>query len=178
MENIADDIDPVNPTIAKAKIHCGQNALLCKKPWYILPYSEIAWAYQHESRVNGITVEKFICLRTKSGKKYTLNCSAEEFQMILGTFLIHHNPNIILGYGVEQIAKYDAINPNSGKIWKCKRIIPGIILLIFSVLMFAVSITSNGEVNIMGWILPVVALVAGGLLTAIGIRGKKDKDKQ
>ena len=107
MENVADDIALDAPTLPRSKIYCGQRALLCKKPCTVIPYSEIAWVHLYERKLYGIiTVEKAIIVYTNDGKKFSLNSDVDEFKWLLENYIIPNSPNIIVGYGNAQKARY------------------------------------------------------------------------
>lgn len=106
LQNVADDIVLSRPTLPRSKIYCGQYALFSKKPCAIIPYAQIAWVHLYERRAYGIAVEKAVIVYTMDGKKFALNSHTEEFQWLLENYIITHSPNIILGYGAEQKARY------------------------------------------------------------------------
>ena len=109
LEHIASDVDINNPTYPKAKICCGNYALVFRDSGIILPYSELIWAYAYEHRINGIRVEKSFRIHTKNGRMYTLFLTPEEFVVFLKKYVIQHSPNFILGYGPQQQNTYNQI---------------------------------------------------------------------
>ncbi len=111
--NIADDIILGNPTLPKSKIYCGKNALLCNKPFAIIPYSEIAWVHLYVRKLYGvITVEKEVVVYTKDGKKFSLRADENEFQWLLENYIVKFSPNVVIGFGKKQKMRYRQLNPN------------------------------------------------------------------
>lgn len=107
-EKMVDDI-PTNPTLPKSRIYCGSTAFLSKKPFVIVPYSEIAWVYMQVNKAYGITVEKQVHIYCKSGKHFILRADVEELKWLLETCISKFNQNIIVGYGAEQERQYKAV---------------------------------------------------------------------
>lgn len=108
LENTVDDI-PANPTLPKSKIYCGSKAFFSKKPFTVIPYSEIAWVYMQVNKAYGITVAKQVHIYCRNGKHFILRADVEEIKWLLENCLLKFNPNIIIGYGFEQKKQYKAI---------------------------------------------------------------------
>lgn len=108
LEDIVDDI-PINPTLQKSKIHYGSKAFFSKKPFTIIPYSEIAWVYMQVNKAYGITVAKQVHVYYKNGKHFILRADVEELKWLLVNCLLKFNQNIIIGYGFEQKKQYKAV---------------------------------------------------------------------
>lgn len=115
MENIADDIILEKPTLPKTKIYCGRKAFYSKKPNVIIPYSEIAWVHLFEQRAYGIPVQKSVIIYTKDGIKFSLKSDENEVKWLLSNYLMPNSPNLIIGYGAAQNARYKALYPNASK---------------------------------------------------------------
>ncbi len=112
LEHIADDMQLSEPITLKSKIYCGEKVIFAKKFGVIVPYDQIAWMYRYQRRVNGITVEKYISLHTKSGKKipiYTKLKEFEENEKIVFEHVIKKCPNLLIGYGKEQKQDYKRV---------------------------------------------------------------------
>lgn len=107
-ENIVDDI-PVNPTLPKSKIYCGSKAFLSKKPFAVIPYSEIAWVYMQVNKAYGITVAKQVHICCRNGNHFVLRADVDEFKLMLASCLSNFNQDIIIGYGYEQKKRYKAV---------------------------------------------------------------------
>lgn len=159
MENVADDIVLERPTLPRSKIYCGQRALFSKKPCAIIPYSEIAWVHLYERRAYGIAVEKAVIVYTKDGRKFSLNSNADEFKWLLENYIIPNSPNIIIGYGAEQKARYTQLNPQSAEAGKKVKRIWGIVLMCIGAAFFITLLFTfkNAE------IVPVTILILGFL---------------
>lgn len=159
MENVADDIVLERPTLPRSKIYCGQRALFSKKPCAIIPYAEIAWVHLYERRVYGIAVEKAVIVYTKDGKKFSLNSNVDEFKWLLENYIIPNSPNIIIGYGAEQKARYKQLNPQSAEGGKKVKRIWGIVLMCIGVAFFITLLFTfkNAE------IVPATILILGFL---------------
>ena len=169
MENIAEDIILERPTLPRSKIYCGQRALFCKKPCAIIPYSEIAWVHLYERRAYGIAVEKAVIVYTKDGKKFSLNSNADEFQWLLENYIVKISPNIIIGYGAEQKARYKQINPQSAEAGKKVKRIWGIVLMCIGAAFFITLLFTFKQAEIV----PVIILIfgfsgAGAILYMLG----------
>ena len=108
LENTVDDI-PANPTLPKSKIYCGSKAFFSKKPFTVIPYSEIAWVYMQVNKAYGITVAKQVHIYCRNGKHFILRADVEEIKWLLENCLLKFNPNIIIGYGFEQKKQYKAV---------------------------------------------------------------------
>ena len=106
LEHIADDVNLERPTLFRSKIYCGEKAFFCKKPYVILPYGDVLWAYLYERRVYGIPVEKSVILFTRYGKKFQINAHPDEFKWMLERYIIPQSPELILGYGGLQAQRY------------------------------------------------------------------------
>lgn len=159
MEDVADDIVLERPTLPRSKIYCGQRALFSKKPCAIIPYAEIAWVHLYERRAYGIAVEKAVIVYTKDGKKFSLNSNADEFKWLLENYIIPNSPNIIIGYGAEQKARYKQLNPQSAEGGKKVKRIWGIVLMCIGVAFFITLLFTfkNAE------IVPATILILGFL---------------
>ena len=157
MENVADDIILERPTLPRSKIYCGQRALFCKKPCAIIPYSEIAWVHLYERRAYGIAVEKAVIVYTKDGKKFSLNSNADEFQWLLENYIVKHSPNLIIGYGAEQKARYKQLNPQSAEAGKKVKRIWGIVLMCIGAAFFITLLFTFKQAEIV----PVIILILG-----------------
>lgn len=104
------DAIPLNqPVSPKSKVYCSERALICTKYGVAVPFDQIVWAYEFKRGVNGITVERAFILETKTKKKITLYVKPQEFKMILSQYLLKSSPDLILGYGKEQIQRYKSI---------------------------------------------------------------------
>ncbi len=108
MENTVNDI-PTNPTLPKSKIYCGSKAFCSKKPFTVVPYSEIAWVYMQVNKAYGITVAKQVHIYCRNGKHFILRADVEEIKWLLGSCLLKFNQNIIIGYGFEQKKQYKEV---------------------------------------------------------------------
>ena len=121
-EDVADDISLDQPTFSKAKIYCGEKALFCQKMNCIIPYTEVVWVHMYEKSAYGVTVEKKAAIHLKDGKKYYLGITVEDVQHLLGKHILQHVPNVIVGYGAEQKARYYQMYPQAKEpIQKAKR---------------------------------------------------------
>lgn len=118
LEHVADDIVLDRPTLPRSKIYCGQRALFSKKPCAIIPYAEIAWVYLYERRTNGIVVERSVIINTKDGKRFALNANFDEFKWLLDNYILKHVPDLIIGYGAEQKARYQQLKQNYAQAGK------------------------------------------------------------
>lgn len=163
LEGVADDIILEKPTLPRSKIYCGQRALFSKKPYAIIPYSEIAWVYLYERRTNGILVEKAFILYTKDGKKFTLNAHEDEFKWLLENYIIPNSPNVVIGYGAKQKAQYKQLNPEWAKAGKKVKKIWGIVLMSLGIIFMILLIINFKEAKLV----PVTILILGCLSSGL-----------
>ena len=166
-EDIADDINPENTTFPRSKVCCGQKALFSKYPFAIIPYEEIAWLYKYERRTNGILVERSIIIYTKDGKRFSIGFDEKEFAELLHSYILPNTHNLILGYGVEQKAKYRELYPDTNGSGKKAKKIWGIILVSLGVVMLIAGII-NQTILSPGIVIALGALVAGIILFITG----------
>ena len=125
------NIDLRQPSFPQTTVYCGQRALLCKKPQaLIVPYADILWAYLYERKVYGITVEQKVVVYTKQGKRFWLDIKSDQFQMLLTRFVQKEAPNVILGYGAEQKARYRQVCPQFVQAKKRVKRFWGIVLML------------------------------------------------
>ena len=164
LEHIGDDIILERPTLPRSKIYCGQRAFFCKKPYAIIPYSDIAWTYYYERRSNGFVVEKAFILHMKDGKKFSLNAHPDEFQWLLQNYIIEQAPNIVIGYGAEQKARYKQLNPESVTAGKKLKRIWGIILMCIGLIFLVALIVNFKEIEIVMPTVLVLAFLGSGII--------------
>ena len=163
---VADDINLSNPTLPKSKIYCGENALFCKKPCAVIPYAEIAWIYLYERKAYGIvTVEKAVIVYTKDGRKYSLRSDVNEFQWLLENYIVKHSPDVVIGYGAEQKARYKQLNPQSSNTGKKVKKICGIVLMCLAVVLLVALIVNIDSAEI----IPIVVLIAVFFVSGVGL---------
>ena len=158
LENVTDDIILDRPTLPRSKIYCGQRALFSKKPCAIIPYAQIAWVYLYERRAYGIAVEKAVIIYTKDGKKFALNSNADEFRWLLENYIIVHSPDIVIGYGAEQKARYKQRNPEAANAGKKVKRVWGIVLMILGAFLLTVGLINQ-------------TIISPGLVIILGILG-------
>lgn len=171
MENIAEDITLDRPTLPRSKIYCGQRALFCKKPCTIIPYSEIAWVHLYERQAYGIAVDKAIIVYTKEGKKFSLNANADEFQWLLENYIAKNSPNLIVGYGAEQNARYLQLNPQAAEAGKKVKRIWGIVLMCIGAALLIAMIVNIKTAEIVPLTIMILAVLGAGI--ALYMVGKK-----
>lgn len=110
LEHTMDDINLAQPVLPKSKIYCGSKALFSKKPFTILPYSEIAWVYIEVRKLYGlIPIAKSTNILTADGKRFILKADVDEFKWLLENHLVRMNPNMIIGFGEQQKQRYKAV---------------------------------------------------------------------
>lgn len=169
LQSVADDIVLDRPTLPQSKIYCGQRALFCKKPCAIIPYAQIAWVHLYERQAYGIAVEKAVIIYTKDGKKFALNSDADEFRWLLENYIIPQSPNIVIGYGAEQKARYKQLNPEAANAGKKVKKIWGIVLMILGAFLLTVGLINQTIIG-PGLVIVLGLLGSGG---ALFLAGKK-----
>lgn len=169
LENVADDIILERPTLPRSKIFCGQRALFSKKPCALIPYAEIAWVHLYERRMYGIAVEKAVIIYTKDGKKFSLNANADEFRWLLEKYIIPSSPNIVIGYGAAQKARYKQLNPEAVNAAKKVKRIWGIVLMILGAVLLTVGLINQTIIG-PGLVIVLGMLGAGVALFLVGKR--------
>lgn len=110
LEHVLNDINLAQPNLPKSKIYCGSMAFFSKKPFSVVPYNDIAWIYVTNQKLYGVvTISKTTNIYMTNGKHLVLTCDVDEFRWFLENYLMRVNPNIILGYGVQQKQRYKAV---------------------------------------------------------------------
>lgn len=156
--NVVEDIPVDAPTLPKSKIHCGRWALFSKKPCAIIPYAQVAWVHLYERRAYGVAVEKAIIIYAKDGRKFALNADEYEFRWLLENYIIPQSPDIIIGYGAEQKARFKQLNPKAANAEKRLKRIGGIALMAFGAFLLVVGLVNQ-------------AIIGPGLVIVIGLLG-------
>jgi|GEM_PF-1226994 len=170
MENVADDIVLDSPTLPSSKIYCGQRALFCKKPCAVIPYSEIAWVHLYKRTAYGvITVEKAVIVYTKDGRKFHLNSDADEFKWLLENYIIQNSPNVVIGYGAEQKARYKQLNAGVNNYGNRVKRIWGIVLMAMGTALLILLLFTYKNAEIVPLIIMIAGLLgSGGILYFLG----------
>jgi len=174
LENIADDIILERPTLPRSKIYCGRNALFCKKPCAIIPYADIAWTYLYERRAYGFAVEKAVIIFTKDGKKFSLRSNPDEFKWLLENYIIANSPDLVIGYGAAQKAKYKQFNPEVVKSSKKRMLILGTVLMSIGAVLLTAGLI-NKTLKVPGLVL-VLGLLGSGIVLCVMGKKKREKD--
>lgn len=165
------DIDLNRPISPNTKVYCGEKAFFCKKSYVIMPYSEIAWAYQYKQMTYGVTVSKSIILYNRDGKQFTLYIDVDKFKWLLSELIIKNSPDIIIGYGPEQKARYKQINPKFGEGAKKAKRIFGIVLWTYCFFFIMNVIVNPKNVEVVPVI--ILALISGISGTFFYLSGRK-----
>ena len=76
-------------------MYCGQTALLSKKPWVIIPYSEISWVYVPLDEAISLTLH--VLVYTRDNKCFHLSYHPDEFKWLLENYILKHAPDVLLG---------------------------------------------------------------------------------
>lgn len=105
--DVLDDCFDEQHILPKSKIYYGKKALYSKKPFTVMPYSEIAWVYGKVTKTYGITTAKTIQVRTKSGKEFTFEATTQEFDWLLQNCILKANPHILVGFSSENQKAYN-----------------------------------------------------------------------
>ena len=95
LEDTAYDIDPNVITLPVSRMYCGQTALLSKKPWVIIPYSEISWVYVPLDEAISLTLH--VLVYTRDNKCFRLSYHPDEFKWLLENYILKHAPDVLLG---------------------------------------------------------------------------------
>ena len=109
LEEAVNDIPLSQPSFPKSNIYCGKAAFFCKKPYTIIPYSEIAWVYIQKTITRGYggySEQKSLVIRTKSKRKFNLLIDMDEFPAFFQLCILPNTSDLIVGYGHEQKLKY------------------------------------------------------------------------
>ena len=123
----------------------------------------------YERRAYGIAVEKAVIVYTKDGQKFILNSNADEFKWLLENYIAPNSPNIVIGYGAEQKARYRQLNPQSVEPVKKVRRIWGIVLMCIGVAFLIAMIVNIKTAEIAPLtILILCSLGAGATLYTMG----------
>lgn len=123
----------------------------------------------YEKSVNGFTVEKKAVFHLKDGRKYYLGITAQEVKSFLENDILQHVPNVILGYGAEQKARYYQMYPQAIEpIKKAKRIC-GISLMGVGGAFFVAMLINIKRAQIVPLVIIIsLFFVAGVILYCLG----------
>ncbi len=177
MENVADDITSESLMLPRSKIYYGQKALFSKKSHVIIPYSEIAWVYVVETTTSFYIVLTYtteqVKVYTKDGREFFLKCDIDEFKRLLANCIIPNCPNVVIGYGKEQKARYKQLNPQAVEKEKKIRRIWGIVLMSIGVFSLIVALINIENLNIVGTAILILCFLVSGIV--LYMFGKKTK---
>lgn len=105
--DVLDDCFDEQHILPKSKIYYGKKGLYSKKPFSVMPYTEIAWVYGKVTKTYGITTAKTIQVRTKSGKEFTFEATTQEFDWLLQNCILKANPHVLVGFTPENQKTYN-----------------------------------------------------------------------
>lgn len=107
--NTFSENDPFYP---KSKIRCGHMGLMHTKSMVMVPYSEIAWIYQHVTKAYGITTGRQIMICCQDGKSFAFPSVEAELTDILQKHILQANSRIIIGFDAQRQKAYRTIVKN------------------------------------------------------------------
>lgn len=113
MDNEAGTILVNKPTLPRMRVYCGNKALFNKNNHSILPYHQILWVYKYRHYVNGMLVEESIVLKLNTGKTVKLAAADQEFMWLLQNHIGPNSPNLIIGAGKQEAARYKQLRKES-----------------------------------------------------------------
>lgn len=164
----AESIPLDKPTLPRSKVYCGEKAFYSKKGNRILLYSEIAWVHLYVRKTYGITVEKSVIFHMNNGKQYSLPFETEELKWMLGTLVIRHSPNLLVGYGPQQKARYEQLYPQVLANRKRTMRIWGIVLMCIGGGLLIPAIINFNPDLIIHLVFLVACLIIGLILFLVG----------
>ncbi len=172
LEYIADDIELDTPTLKKSKIYCGKRGFYSKKSHLIIPYGEIAWAYVYKRKSYGITVGKSVLIYMRDGKKFSLEASADDFKWLLANYVFAASPDVVTGYGAEQIKRLRALFPEAAAAMDRADRLTGIVLTAMGAVFFAVIFIFPDVENVLPFIFAGLLFFGIGLFLLVFSRKK------
>ena len=174
LEYIADDIELDTPTLKKSKIYCGKRGFYSKKSNLIIPYEDIAWAYVYKRKSYGITVGRSVLIYMRDGKKFSLEASADDFKWLLANYVFAASPDVITGYGAEQIKRLRALFPDAAAAMDRADRLTGIVLMTFGAVFFAAIFLFSDIDNVLPLIFTGLLFFGIGLFLFIFSRKKRN----
>jgi hypothetical protein len=93
----------------KSKLVLSQQFIFCGSTGWMLPYTDIGWAYQRTQRSYGIPVAKMIIAGLVNGKSITLANRFVNDDVLTKTAqaIYTANPNCLIGYSFDNIKTYN-----------------------------------------------------------------------
>lgn len=148
--NAADDAKVYNPRI----IAYGKQALICLKPYAIIPYSMMAWVYcDHRYDDYDEITSTEVIIYCKDGKRFKLpffSDNAEEITRLA--------PHVIVGAGLEKKSQYLLRYPIANDARSVYRQIGAIILFAIAACLIGLSLYF-GKITFAGGLLVLLLIV-------------------
>ena len=151
--NAADDAEVYNPRI----IAYGKQALICLKPYAIIPYSMMAWVYcDHHYDDYGEITSTEVIIYCKDGKRFKLPLVTDNAEEI-----IRFAPHVIVGAGLDRKRQYLQRYPIANDARSIPRLIGAIILFVIAACLAGLGLYS-WKITFAGGLL-VLLLIAFGV---------------
>lgn len=105
--HIPDTFQDSDITYPHSKLRCGQFAMMAKGTMVMIPYTEIAWVYMHNTKLYGlITISRQAVIACKDGKTYQFGCTQDELKDILQYHILPRNNQVMVGFGADRQKAY------------------------------------------------------------------------
>lgn len=115
LQDVLNDIKTTEFNLPISKIYMGSRAFYAKHPATIIPYSMVVWAYLQQTKYMGVVpMDEKVIVRCRDGSSFEIRANRNELQTLLqGVY--QFSPDLIVGYGRNQIEQYSLIVKNCSK---------------------------------------------------------------
>ena len=112
LQDVVNDIKTTEFNLPISKIYMGSRAFYTKHPATVIPYSMVVWAYLQQTKYMGIVpMDEKVIVRCRDGSSFEIRANRNELQTLLqGVY--QFSPDLIVGYGRNQIEQYSLIVKN------------------------------------------------------------------
>lgn len=115
LQDVVNDIKTTEFNLPISKIYMGSRAFFAKHPATIIPYSMVVWAYIQQTKYMGIVpMDEKVIVCCRDGSSFEIRANRNELQTLLqGVY--QFSPDLIVGYGRNQMEQYSLIIKNYSK---------------------------------------------------------------
>ena len=115
LQDVANDIKTTEFNLPVSNIYMGKRAFFAKKPATIIPYTMVVWVYIQTIKYMGvIPIDEKVIVCCRDGKSFEIRANRNELPILLRMVNLF-SPDLIVGYGANQIKQYDLIIKNKAK---------------------------------------------------------------
>ena len=123
LQEVLNEIKTTEFNLPRSKIYMGQRAFFAKSPATIIPYTMVVWVYiQTTTYFGSITTDENVIICCRDGESFKIRADRNELPTLLQA-VNKFSPDLIVGYGIDQIKQYDLIIKSKTKIINMKETI-------------------------------------------------------